>query len=79
MGNIRTPINFEKLGKSACKTMEEYDKNPNKPREYIVKNGPNVRELLRKFESGECITVPDYPGGYEQMKKDIESGMYDDL
>jgi hypothetical protein len=44
----------------------------------LVKNPVPMREVLRRIDSGEFKGSFDYLGGYEQLKKDVESGMYDD-
>jgi hypothetical protein len=36
-----------------------------------------MRKVLQRIENGE-VSEFTYPGRYEQLKKDVENGIYDD-
>jgi hypothetical protein len=66
-------IDFDKLGREVNESVVrgEVLEPP------FVKNHISAREMLRRIENGEFKGSFDYLGGFEQFKKDVESGMYD--
>jgi hypothetical protein len=43
----------------------------------IIENPVLMREVLRRIDSSEFKGSFDYLGGYRQLKKDVENGLYD--
>jgi hypothetical protein len=72
MGAIIRSIDFDLVVKNvndAVKQGKKYDS--------VSTDYHSMRDELRRIENGE-IHEFTYPGGYKQLKKDVESGMYDE-
>lgn len=72
----RTPRDWDKFMKDVKRLEKEgfddFDFS------YMDDNGMTMEEIIKAIENGTLGSSWSYPGGLEQLKKDYESGMFDD-